>query len=176
MADNFDAQQFLPLPQPPGQPPVFLSFNRGWASIDASFRGAKFRFVVSHLEVADFRTTQEDQARELVDGPLKTPLPVVLVGDFNSAADGSSTSSYNILVRAFFVDAWWTNGDQPGFTCCQAQALDNATSALDERIDVVLVRLGLPTSAKLVGDSPIRPTQPRWASDHAGVVATVQLS
>jgi endonuclease/exonuclease/phosphatase family metal-dependent hydrolase len=174
-ADNFDAQEFLPVPQAPGQPPVLVSFNRGWASIEASLDGAKFRFVVSHLEVADFVTTQEAQARELVKGPLQTLRPVVLVGDFNSAADGSTTRSYAILLKALFADAWWTNLRKPGFTCCQAPALDNPTSTLDERVDLVLVRLALPTSAKLVGDTPIQPKQPIWASDHAGVVATVLL-
>jgi endonuclease/exonuclease/phosphatase family metal-dependent hydrolase len=175
MHDNFDAQEFLDVPQPPGAPPLSVSFNRGWASIDASLDGSKFRFVVSHLEVADFAAIQEDQARELVKGPLRTLRPVVLVGDFNSAADGSTTRSYAILLKALFADAWWTNLRQHGFTCCQAPDLKNATSALNERIDLVLVRLALPTSAKLVGDTPIGATQPIWASDHAAVVATVLL-
>ena len=168
---NFDAQQVLPVPVLGG-----LSFNRGWASIDGTFQGAKFRVVNTHLEVETFRTVQEAQARELVHGPLATLRPVILVGDLNSAADGSTTASYRTIVKALFADAWWTNlGRIPGYTCCQAERLDNTVSQLTSRIDFVLARLALPTSARLVNDVQIATTPPLWAADHAGVLATVRL-
>jgi endonuclease/exonuclease/phosphatase family metal-dependent hydrolase len=157
-----------------------LSFDRGWAYLDGTFGGSTFRFVTTHLEVgvpAAFGAVQEQQARELVAGPLKTLRPVILTGDLNSAADGSTTDSYFIILKALFADAWWTNlrSRDPGSTCCQAELLDNQTSQLDSRIDFVLTRLALPTSARVVlGEIP-NSTLPHWASDHAGVVATVRL-
>jgi len=171
---HFQAQQLVPVPVVGS-----LSFNRGWAFIDGVFRGDKFRFVTTHLEVETFRDKQEAQARELVAGPLKTLRPVILVGDLNSAADGSTTDSYRILLRALFADAWWTNfGKITGSTCCQAEKLDNEESMLSSRIDFVLTRLALPTSAHLVNEDKIATSPappPLWASDHAGVVATVHL-
>jgi len=173
-AGNFPTQATVQLL---GKP---LSFDRGWAYVDGTFDGSKFRFVTTHLEVArpeEFGDVQEQQARELVAGPLKTLRPVILVGDVNSAADGSTTDSYFTILRALFVDAWRTNGlkRNPGFTCCRAPLLNNPTSMLDERIDYVLTRLALPTSADLLlGEIPTSPL-PHWASDHAGLVATVRL-
>jgi len=173
-AGNFATQASVPLL---GQS---LSFARGWAAVDGTFDGSKFRFVTTHLEVAEgpaFGQVQEQQARELVAGPLKTLRPVILVGDLNSAADGSTTGSYFTILKALFADAWWTNllKHDPGFTCCQAPLLNNPTSTLDQRIDYVLTRLALPTSAHLllgeIQGSPL----PHWASDHAGLVATVHL-
>jgi endonuclease/exonuclease/phosphatase family metal-dependent hydrolase len=163
-----------------GQP---LSFDRGWAYLDGTFDGSKFRFVTTHLEVAnppEFGQIQEQQARELVAGPLKTLRPVILVGDLNSAADSrphdpGSTDSYFTILKAFFADAWWTNPHQPGFTCCQLELLNNTTSNLDQRIDYVLTRLALPTSAHLdLGEIPTSKL-PHWASDHAGLIATVRV-
>ena len=157
-----------------------LSFERGWAYLDGTFNGSKFRFVTTHLEVdkpyVPFGQVQEQQARELVAGPLKTLRPVILVGDLNSPADGRTTNSYFTILKALFVDAWWTNlGRDPGFSCCQDELLNNTTSKLFERIDYVLVRLALPTSAhRDLGEIPGSPL-PHWASDHAGLVATVHL-
>jgi endonuclease/exonuclease/phosphatase family metal-dependent hydrolase len=172
---HFMAQQTLPVPGLPTP----LSFNRGWALIDGTFAGDNFRFVTTHLEVETFRAVQEAQARELVAGPLATKRPVILVGDLNSAPEGEPrTDSYRIVLKALFADAWWTNfGKLKGFTCCQAEDLANETSQLTSRIDYVLVRLALPTSAHLVNDAriPNRTTPPLWASDHAGVVATIHL-
>jgi endonuclease/exonuclease/phosphatase family metal-dependent hydrolase len=168
-SDNFDAQQLV------NGPLGTLSFDRGWAAIDATFDGARFRFVTTHLEVEDYPAVQEAQARELIAGPLKTLRPVIAVGDFNSAADGSTTRTYRLLVKALFADAWWTTRGDPGPTCCQSERLDNVTSALDARIDLVLTRLALPTSAHRVGVEPLAGPPPLWPSDHAGVVATVRL-
>jgi endonuclease/exonuclease/phosphatase family metal-dependent hydrolase len=169
MNGRFQSQQVLPTAVGP------LSFDRGWASIDATFEGSKFRFVNTHLEIETFADVQEAQARELIAGPLRTLRPVIAVGDFNSAADGSTTRSYKLLIKALFLDAWWTNLGKPGSTCCQAERLDNPVSQLASRIDLILVRVGLPTGAHRVGDRPFQDAPPRWPSDHAGVVATLRL-
>ena len=86
-----------------------------------------------------------------------------------------STDSYHLMLRALFFDAWWTNFGERGFTCCQAEKLDNAESLLDTRIDFIFTRFALPTEAHLVGDEPFQDEAPRWMSDHAGVVASIKL-
>ena len=168
---NFAAQAVFTPPVPGAEP---VSFNRGWASIDGRYRGERFHFVTTHLEVAGFAAVQQAQARELLSGPAFAPGADLVVGDMNSAADGSTTPTYALL-RERFQDAWSVRRDGPGYTCCQAPTLDNLTSQLDERIDVILTRGARSVSAELVGDAPIQPDRPRWLSDHAGVVAALRL-
>ena len=62
--------------------------------------------------------------------------------------------------------------DRTGCTCCQKPTLNNSTSELDHRIDLVIVPPGTDIAeTKLVGADP--PTPPHlWPSDHAGVVVS----
>jgi len=162
---------------PPGSPPV--SFARGWATIEGKYRGERFRFANTHLEVASFPAVQEAQAREFLAGPAASDDAVIAVGDFNTAADGSSTGSYDLLTGVL-TDAWRVNPGDPGFTSGQNGTLSNPTSLLDQRIDLVLTRSSARTQvraleAHVVGDTPFQQVIPRWPSDHAGVVATLAL-
>lgn len=166
-------QSFTP---PTGVP---VSFARGWVTVEASYRGARFRFANTHLEVDDFPAVQEAQAAEFLAGPARTRDAVVAVGDFNSAADGSTTGSYAILTSRL-RDAWRVNGDEPGYTSGQNGTLTNPVSLLHQRIDLVLTRSShrtrvRPVEARVVGDQPFQATPPLWPSDHAGVVATLGL-
>jgi endonuclease/exonuclease/phosphatase family metal-dependent hydrolase len=155
-----------------------LSFDRGWASVQAVVDGRSFTFLDTHLEVAGATApVQEAQARELLAGPLSGPGPIVAAGDFNSAADGSTTQSYGILT-AVLQDAWVKGNRQaPGFTCCQAADLRNKLSLLHERIDLILTKGAQPNpapKAKVIGDRQVDKTPSGlWPSDHAGVSATV---
>ena len=134
--------------------------------------GRPFRFVNTHLD-PDSPAVQEQQARELLAGPYATDRPLIAVGDFNSAADGSSTGSYGLLTSAGLTDMW--AGDS-GFTCCQAELLDNLVSQLSERIDLVLSRGGVKAkSTGLVGASSADRLAGLWPSDHAGVIAELKL-
>jgi len=154
-----------------------LQVLRGWASIDMKVRGKTFRFVTSHLEVIE-PNVQLAQANELLQGPASTSLPVVLLGDFNSAASGTGTASYGQIVGAGFVDTWSAvNPLDPGFTCCQNELLDNAVSTLFERIDIVFIRGRIDTlAAERVGHLPVAlGPNLHWASDHAGVTATLRI-
>jgi endonuclease/exonuclease/phosphatase family metal-dependent hydrolase len=167
---SFTAQQTF-------QPPVGgeVSFDRGWASVDAVYQGKKFTFVNTHLEVEDSPLIQQAQAAEFLAGPARGPA-VIATGDFNSAADGSTTTSYADLTKAWFRDAWSVNPGEAGLTCCQNSTLTNPTSQLRSRIDLVLTHGAVrPLTAYVVGDTPISGTPPLWASDHAGVIATVRL-
>jgi endonuclease/exonuclease/phosphatase family metal-dependent hydrolase len=169
-AGNFDEQVVLSIL---GQP---LSFDRGWALIDGTFEGKKFRFVNTHLETEDWPAEQEAQAAEFLAGPAKAGGAVIAVGDFNSAADGSTTTSYRTLTKSYFDDAWDVNPGNDGLTCCQNGTLTNFPSALESRIDLVLTHAAARTlSAEVVGDEPFQGAPPLWPSDHAGVVAVIRI-
>lgn len=156
-----------------------LSFARGWVSVSGRYQGKSFRFVNTHLETEDFPAVQEAQAAEFLAGPARGG-QVIATGDFNSAADGSTTSTYaQLTAPRAFTDAWTVNPGDPGLTCCQGETLTNVDTALRSRIDLILTRGPIrPLSADVVGGTPFRtqgPPRPIWASDHAGVVATVRI-
>ena len=170
---RYDAQQTF---TPPGSPPV--SFARGWVSVAVKYRGERVRFVNTHLEVADFPEVQEAQAREFLEGLATSRTAVIAVGDFNSAADGSTTATYELLTDV--LDDAWLDSSDPGYTSGQNATLSNETSQLRRRIDLVLTRSSCrtritPLEAHVVGDTPFQQAVPRWPSDHAGVVAALAL-
>ena len=169
-AGRYATQQVLNTPAGP------LSFDRGWVAVNGRYQGKSFRFVNTHLETEDFPAVQQAQAAEFLRGPAKGG-QVIATGDFNSAADGSQTTSYaQLTAPAAFTDAWTVNSGDPGLTCCQNSTLTNATSTLRSRIDLILTRGPIrPLSAEVVGDVPFQASPPLWASDHAGVVATVRI-
>ncbi|WP_329382036.1 endonuclease/exonuclease/phosphatase family protein [Streptomyces sp. NBC_01351] len=162
---------------------VRIPVKRGWVAADVTVRGHTARVVTTHLEPAS-PTTQEAQTAELLAGPLNTTLPTVLLGDLNSAAGGvgatpgSATQSYNHLLAAGFSDVWTaTRQRNPGFTCCQDPALDNAVSTLTRRIDYVLFRGNIKArTAHRLGAAPAdRTPSGLWPSDHAGVRSVLLL-
>jgi endonuclease/exonuclease/phosphatase family metal-dependent hydrolase len=165
---NYATQQYFQPPIPGAAP---ISFNRGWASIDVCFQGKHFRFVDTHLETEDAPAVQEAQAAEFLAGPGSPKGNVIVTGDFNSAADGSTTSTYALLTSKY-RDAWNVHRDGPGLSCCQNETLTNYPSQLATRIDLVLMHGAIASRrAILVGATPFESTPPLWASDHAGVVA-----
>lgn len=166
---RYVAQQVIAGPVGP------LSFDRGWVSIHGTVNGKTFRFANTHLETDAYPAVQEAQAREFLAGPANARGAVIAVGDFNSAADGSTTASYALLTESL-EDAWAENKKDPGYSCCQAADLANTTSALSSRIDLVLmVGHAKARDAALVGAAAFQAIAPRWASDHAGVVATIRI-
>jgi endonuclease/exonuclease/phosphatase family metal-dependent hydrolase len=164
-----------------------LSFNRGWAGIDARLKHQPFRFVDTHLETEESPLVQEAQAAEFLAGPGKGGT-IIATGDFNSASDGSTTASYALLTApGKFRDAWDEAQLGPGSTCCQESntpplapgALNNQQSTLRTRIDLILSRGAARSDgdeAELVGNTPFQAVPPFWPSDHAGVVAEVRLN
>lgn len=162
-------------------PELGLDLRRGWCAIDMAVRGEKFRLICSHLETEAVPPVQYAQAVELLNGPVNTPLPVVLIGDFNTdplARDGSFT--YPVFLEAGFTDTWnVVNPQHPegGLTWGHEPALTDPNAQLfDRRIDLVLYR-GLqcsPTSFEVI-DPIIGATVPCWFSDHAAISATFHL-
>lgn len=163
-----------------------LSFDRGWASIDAKLKNLPFHFVDTHLETEESPLVQQTQAAEFLAGPGKGGTAVV-TGDFNSASDGSTTTSYaQLTAPGKFRDSWNEKLLGPGNSCCQESntpplapgALNNPVSTLRTRIDLILTRGAARSDgddAHLIGDTPFQATPPFWPSDHAGVVSELSL-
>ncbi len=153
-----------------------ITFPRQWIAVDAKLRGQRFRLITTHLEsvAAPLRVAQ---AQELLAGPANSNLPTVILGDFNSQPGDSGDAAATLLAGGF-TDVWSAvHPGNAGLTCCQAADLRNDKPLFDQRIDLVLVRGHLePESAKLVGNRPKDKTPSGvWPSDHAGLVAQVEL-
>jgi hypothetical protein len=107
-----------------------------------------------------------------------SPYPVVAVGDYNSATDGSATPTYGNLIAAGYTDVWplVTIGDA-GFTGGLRGDLLGPVTDLRTRIDLVLFRGSITAvSAYRVGHTETdRTPSGLLPSDHAGLVATVRL-
>jgi endonuclease/exonuclease/phosphatase family metal-dependent hydrolase len=181
LARNFLAAVELPLPDSLSS----VEILRGFVAVEASIGGRRGLFVNTHLETRAFPTIQVLQATELLLALGAQHGPVLLVGDFNSDPDGSSTPTYELITKAGFVDTWTRRlgPPEPGYTCCQAPDLRNEESLLHRRIDIVFGRgLGLRPSrvevdAWVVGDEPAdRTPSGLWPSDHAGVVTELRPS
>ena len=100
---NFQTNASLPI----GDTGKFVTIVRGWSSVDVRSRGLNFRFINTHLEQEGlFNQIQVAQGNEILSGPANTSLPVILVGDYNSKADGTGTPTYSNLIGAGFTDAW----------------------------------------------------------------------
>ena len=158
---------------------LFGSINipRSWVSVDITLdKGEKARLVSTHLEPLS-PIIQGLQADELLNGPGNTNLPVIFIGDFNSNAAGTGTPTYSKLIDAGFIDAWTLKGIGSGFTCCQSDDLLNAISSLNERLDLILFKGNFDIkNIKVIGNQQNdRTISGLWPSDHAGVVAKINL-
>jgi endonuclease/exonuclease/phosphatase family metal-dependent hydrolase len=156
---------------------------RGWTAVDVTLQGRTIRLVNTHLE-RNGPDVQIAQAAELIAGPANTDLPVVLLGDLNSAAGAggvpgeSATPTYRNMLAAGFRDVWaLTHASEAGFTCCQREDLSNPVPSLTERIDVVLTKGALTAAtAQRVGvTTRERTPSGLWPSDHSGVWAAVRI-
>ncbi len=151
-----------------------LVFNRGWLAVDITFKGKKARYVCTHLEALS-NSVAENQAAQLIDWLSGTGLPVVVMGDMNSLPE---SPVYQQFTAAGYEDAWTNNhGLFDGPTCCQSGDLQNNSNELTTRIDQVFLRGAVsPVSSARVGQkAEDRTGSGLWPSDHAAVVAKVQL-
>ncbi|MEX2152060.1 MAG: endonuclease/exonuclease/phosphatase family protein [Gemmatimonadaceae bacterium] len=152
-----------------------LAIRRGWTSVDVKHKGVWIRFANTHLEQEQFAVVQEPQGAELRELLRAARMPVILVGDLNSAADGHNTRTYEEFRSFGYADTW--TSVLPGFTCCQSELLGNERSEATERIDYVLT-LGPFESVdvRLIGSEPASVQRNVfWPSDHFGVLARLKL-
>jgi endonuclease/exonuclease/phosphatase family metal-dependent hydrolase len=153
------------------------SFDRGWLFVDMEYEGRNFRFANTHLEVEAYPRIQRRQAREFTRiVQQERPGPVIVAGDFNSAADGSNTRTYAILTD-YFADMWDESRHGAGLTCCQEGVLQNPESEYTVRIDLVLGKGKLSSNWARVLPLPLEGAQapPLWGSDHGGVITRIRM-
>ena len=160
-------QAALPIPH------FGIEVPRGYVAVDATVGEVTYRVVNTHLEAVDQRP-RVAQMQELVALLSDVDSPLILLGDFNSAAaDGAA---YQLLLGAGYTDVWQADSEGSGNTCCQDAGLRNEPSELDRRIDQVFIRgvslrEGAPILTATVGDKPEHKTPGGlWPSNHAGVV------
>jgi endonuclease/exonuclease/phosphatase family metal-dependent hydrolase len=175
-------QVYLPAPVGDAEIPLY----RGFASVEITVKGRDFRFVSTHLQPAETGYgIQEAQALELLGLLGDSDAPVIVVGDFNSAADGSSTPTYEMIRGACFVDTWTVGSRRgPGYTCCQETMLQNPISVADRRLDIIFYRdrptmssgrfFGSVVAELLGGDPGDKTPSGLWPSDHLGVAAILR--
>ena len=157
---------------------IDVTIDRGWCTARCSVDGAEgFTFVNTHTEAYDAtsRDRQRNELMELLPGDPR----VVVVGDFNATPG-------EIGMPRELTDAWTAagnDGDGPGAaTCCRGADLTDPDTRFADRIDYIWLRgLEVDSCTRIGADAEDR-TKPEdggdhrlWPSDHAGIVATLQL-
>src|SRR5438876_4598723 len=162
-------------------PSIGLSVLRGWCSVDVFVRGEQFRYICTHLEEETVPQIQLLQAQELLSGPARINLPVILAGDFNAdTLRRNGTRTYDALIAAGFTDAWAALHPADlagGLTWGHDESLADPNTPPLWRIDLVLFRGARlrATQADAIDIALDRIQPPLWASDHACVAAQVQF-
>ncbi|MGB9080298.1 MAG: endonuclease/exonuclease/phosphatase family protein [Desulfuromonadaceae bacterium] len=158
--------------------PGFPEQLNGWLSVDAKIRGKSLRFFATHLEspISQSDTTQVLQGNELIEIMQQSKLPVILAGDFNSDVSGlnvgpDQTPTAAMIVAEGYTDTWqMLHPNELGLTWpLFREDIYAGPSSPFERIDLIFARNLEILDVALVGDSSPFP------SDHAGVVATLQI-
>jgi endonuclease/exonuclease/phosphatase family metal-dependent hydrolase len=155
----------------------FVTAKRGYVYADAAKNGRSFRVITTHLESFS-DGSQILQGAELATTAGSTKLPIVLLGDLNSRADGTGTPTYANLLAAGFRDAWpEAHPNDVGLTCCHGDDLREPGGPFYSRIDYVLLKNGFrAVGAGIVGEEPSDRLGGLWPSDHAGVWARLHLN
>jgi endonuclease/exonuclease/phosphatase family metal-dependent hydrolase len=153
---------------------------RAWAHVDLVVNGRQLRIVTTHLQplLSDASAAlQVAQAEALIALHSSRRDPLIVMGDFNSRADGSTTPTSRRFTEAGYIDAWAAAGEGSGFTC-KAEELRDPARRFDERIDYVFCRnvSKVVDAAVTGGDAMNRTASGLWPSDHGGVVATIRLA
>ncbi len=167
----YTASFSLPLPGLPQPIPALDS----WQSVDVTLHGDRFRFFNTHLD-SDSPAINEAQSMELGVKVATSPLPVIVVGDFNASAEGAGSPTYHDLLAWGLHDAWTARHHNAGLTWGPTP-VDDPHLDLQQRIDWVLAGTGIKVeSSHLVGGKPSDFNREGvWPSDHLGVVATLKL-
>jgi len=163
-----------------------IPFTDSWESVDATYSGRAFRFITTHLDALEpSGFVRYQQAKELLEGPVRTALPVILTGDMNAGPNtppaGTGPAAYSTFLAGGLSDTWTAAGlGAPPLTCCHLGDEDLVNNPADafqpgQELDHVFTHGTLPVlSEHLVGNTVPNPKPEPfiWPSDHAGVVAT----
>ncbi len=159
---------------------------RGWVDIEAVIGGETYRIASTHPESGHF-DPQLSGLRALQINELLAYLgmapKVIVMGDLN---DWPGSLMYGVFEQYGYTDVWAElRPGTDGYTCCHAYNLSDPVPQFYERIDYVwtrgighpkaglqgkVTRTGMQPSDRLDG-----PYYPIWASDHAGLVASLLL-
>jgi len=150
--------------------------RRGYIRMDATVKGAKFRYANTHLE-AYSEAIGLAQAKELIAGPAKSSGQTIVTGDMNSAPGSEESDPIDALFGFGLDDTFFRKNRKRTPTCCQQEDLLNAQSQLKSYIDFVLAKPKVTVrKSQLVGNNASNKTSNGlWPSDHAGVVSTLRL-
>jgi hypothetical protein len=147
---------------------------RAWVSVEAKFHDETFRFIGTHLD-SDNASVRLQQGSELRIGPANTSLPVIIAMDSNAqAAPLPQDPTYVDFITDGYSDVWSELFPATqGFTCCQAQLVNNPISQLSRRIDLIVTlgNVGAQNIALFGADQASKTPDGLWPSDHAGVAA-----
>ena len=142
---------------------------RSWGSVEVRVDGTALRFVNTHTEAYDARVRDAQRDEVLA----------AHADDAGARRAGRRPQRHPGPGRRARALAWTpgTGATGAGLTCGQAAELADPVSALSERIDYVWVRDATVLGCRVVGDAPRDRTVPHglWPSDHAAVVADLQL-
>ena len=147
-----------------------IPFLRGWISMEVKIRGKSYKFVTTHLETFS-PYFQNKQAEELLAGPLRSALPVILAGDLNSDAYQPSPGGPAVLdlLAAGFQDVWFKLHPQDSGLTWPLFAEDPpGPASLFQRIDLLLTA-GAGITNKSITRTGLAPFDDVWSSDHTGV-------
>jgi endonuclease/exonuclease/phosphatase family metal-dependent hydrolase len=161
-----------------------ISVTRGWTSVDAKVRGSrKLHFVNTHFEAFDpetvYPSVRAQQAEELVAGPAKSSLPVILVGDLNSdiktEVKPGDSQAYRVMKKAGFRE----RAAEKPTGCCIETSYDLKTGGgvgeMSHKVDHVMTKA--PQQVKLISSAVTgrKKTNGYWDSDHAGLFSSLRL-
>ena len=160
-------------------PSLGIEVLRGYAAVTAEVRGAKYRFINTHLEPPEIAVEiQQAQLQELLATIENEELPVVLVGDFNTEPQDDT---YGLVLGGGFEDVWESSRrrapyNPDGLTGNHPLDLQGTDFQLSKRIDYLFARNpgNVRSVATVIGDHIHDKTiSGMWPSDHAGVVARI---
>lgn len=159
-----------------------ITVYRGWCSIDVTTTAnATMRIICTHLEEETSPEIQVLQATELVTGPAKAEMPVMILGDLNAdPLHRNGSPAFDVFQEAGFKDTWatvYSRKSTGGLTWGHDPELADPSHKFTWRIDLVLYKGPhiSPTGIQVL-DVPLGRTQPPlWASDHAAVSAQFNI-
>ncbi len=168
-----------------GQVAPGVVLQRGFVRANVVIGGEAYVIASTHLESGG--AAGLDQLRALQAGELAQAIgsapDAIVMGDLN---DGPGSLMHQVLEGAGLADAWAAlRPGVVGFTCCHMADLSDQVAPFSQRIDYVFVR-GVSHGGSLMGqisrtgelpaDRVAGPEHLIWPSDHAGLVAGLNLT
>ena len=160
-----------------GQVAPGVVLQRGFVRANVVIGGEAYVIASTHLESGG--AAGLDQLRALQAGELAQAIgsapDAIVMGDLNQVLEGAGLADAWAALRPGVV----------GFTCCHLADLSDQIAPFSQRIDYVFVRgvshggdlLGqISPTGELPADRVAGPEHPIWPSDHAGLIARLNLT